>query len=98
MSTAGLYNVLLAPHVSEKGATSSQGYRQYVFKVASTANKPLIKTAVEKLFNVSVKQVRIINVKGKRTSFKRTRGKRSDWKKAYVSLAAGQEIDLAGQA
>ena len=65
-----------------------------VFEVAKSATKPLIKEAVETLFNVKVESVSTVNVKGKQKSFGRIRGRRSDWKKAYVKLAAGQELDF----
>lgn len=89
------YKVLLGPHVSEKATVIAEEHSQYVFKVAQDATKLEIKKAVEQLFEVSVKAVRTAVVKGKT---KRTRfgmGKRSDWKKAYVSLEQGQEIDFA---
>ena len=90
------YSVILAPHVSEKSAILGENNNQYAFKVARDASKPEIKEAVEKIFNVVVEELQVLNVKGKT---KRTgRGKvrrRSDWKKAYVRLAAGQEIDFA---
>ena len=89
------YKVLLGPHISEKATVIAEEHGQYVFKVATDATKLEIKKAVEQLFEVSVKAVRTAVVKGKT---KRTRfgmGKRSDWKKAYVSLEQGQEIDFA---
>ncbi|OED43500.1 50S ribosomal protein L23 [Endozoicomonas sp. (ex Bugula neritina AB1)] len=89
------YKVLLGPHISEKATVIAEEHGQYVFKVAQDATKLEIKKAVEQLFEVSVKAVRTAVVKGKT---KRTRfgmGKRSDWKKAYVSLEQGQEIDFA---
>ena len=96
MNVERLYSVILAPHVSEKSALMGENNNQYAFKVARDASKPEIKEAVEKIFNVVVEELQVLNVKGKT---KRTgRGKvrrRSDWKKAYVRLAAGQEIDFA---
>lgn len=94
MNQARMYKVLLGPVISEKAAAAADIANQVVFKVVSDANKAEIKAAVEKLFNVSVEGVRVLNVKGKT---KRTRygiGRRSDWKKAYVSLAEGSEIDF----
>ncbi|WP_185232164.1 50S ribosomal protein L23 [Teredinibacter franksiae] len=94
MNQERLYKVLLGPVVSEKAAVAADIANQVVFKVVPDADKAEIKAAVEKLFNVSVEGVRVLNVKGKT---KRTRyglGKRSDWKKAYVSLAEGSEIDF----
>lgn len=88
-----LLKVLLAPHVSEKAASTSS---QYVFKVARTANKHEIKNAVEQLFQVNVKDVNVSNVKGAAaTKFGRAAGRRSSWKKAYIVLQAGQEINIA---
>lgn len=95
MNLERLYKVVLGPVVSEKSAIVADEANQVVFKVLVDANKAEIKAAVEKLFSVTVEGVRVINVKGKT---KRTRfgmGRRSDWKKAYVRLAAGQEIDFA---
>lgn len=90
-----LYNIIVAPVVSEKAAICSELNNQAVFKVAVNATKPEIKKAVEKLFDVKVKAVQVSNVKGK---VKRNRFglvKKPSWKKAYVTLEAGQEIDLA---
>ena len=70
-------------------------YEQVVFKVATDATKPEVKAAVELLFNVKVDSVQILNVKGKVKRFGRFTGRRSDWKKAYVSLTPGQEIDFS---
>jgi large subunit ribosomal protein L23 len=95
MNQERIYKVLLGPHISEKATVVAEENGQYVFKVATDATKLEIKKAVEQLFEVSVKAVRTAVVKGKT---KRTRfgmGKRSDWKKAYVSLEQGQEIDFA---
>jgi len=90
-----LFKVILAPVISEKTTRIAELGNQVVFKVVKDANKADIKAAVEKMFDVKVDAVRVLNVKGKT---KRTRfglGRRSDWKKAYVSLAEGQEIDFA---
>ena len=95
MNQERIYKVLLGPHISEKATVVAEEYGQYVFKVARDATKLEIKKAVEQLFEVSVNSVRTAVVKGKT---KRTRfgmGQRSDWKKAYVSLGQGQEIDFA---
>ena len=93
-----LLNVILAPHVSEKSTMTAEGYNTVVFKVAKDATKSEVKAAVEKLFEVEVKNVRTVNVKGKskRTGF--SFGKRSDWKKAYVALKEGADIDFVGGA
>ncbi len=98
MNEESIFTVLQSPHVSEKAAMSSNGYRQYVFKVAPEANKIDVRAAVEKLFKVSVRNVRICNVKGKRKKFGRIQGRQKDWKKAYVTLDRDQELDIAGQA
>ena len=96
MNIERLYSVILAPHVSEKAAILGENNNQYAFKVARDASKPEIKEAVEKIFNVVVEELQVLNVKGK--TKRSGRGKirrRSDWKKAYVRLAEGQEIDFA---
>lgn len=89
-----LLKVIQRPHVSEKSAALSDKERQYTFKVLSHATKPMIKQAVEKLFDVKVQDVHVLNVKGKRKTFKQIRGVKSDWKKAYVTLQEGFEINL----
>ncbi|MBK7541739.1 MAG: 50S ribosomal protein L23 [Candidatus Competibacteraceae bacterium] len=89
-----LLQILLAPHVSEKTNRLAERHNQVVFKVLPDASKPEIKGAVEMLFNVKVKNVTVLNVKGKRKRFGASYGRRSDWKKAYVSLEAGHEIDF----
>lgn len=96
MSQETVFNVLLAPHISEKGSQGAGEYRQYVFKVTKQATKPQIKRAVEQMFEVAVRSVQIVNVKSKPARFRRTLGRHKAWKKAYVSLQAGQEIDTAG--
>lgn len=88
--------VLLAPHVSEKATNAAEESGTVVFRVAKDASKLEIKKAVESLFDVKVEGVRTVNVKGKSKFFGRVAGKRSDWKKAYVSLAEGQDIDFLG--
>lgn len=95
MSGEQTLNILLAPHVSEKAANSSNGYRQYVFKVAPFANKIEIRKAVVDLFGVKVRSVRTSTVKSKACRFGKTIGRHSGWKKAYVTLEQGQEIDIA---
>lgn len=95
MNQERIYKVLLGPHVSEKSAMSAEAGNQVVFKVLPTATKLEIKRAVEKLFKVDVLEVRTVNMKGK---VKRNRfglSKKPNWKKAYVSLVQGQEIDFA---
>jgi large subunit ribosomal protein L23 len=90
-----LLNILLAPQISEKATYVAEKNEQVIFRVASDATKPEVKAAVEKLFNVTVDSVQISNVKGKKKRFGRYMGARKDWKKAYVCLAAGQEINFA---
>ncbi|MBZ4194889.1 MAG: 50S ribosomal protein L23 [Candidatus Contendobacter sp.] len=94
MNEERLLKILLAPHVSEKATRVAEKYNQIVFKVARDAAKTEIKNAVELLFKVKVKGVTVVNVKGKRKRFGAIQGRRSDWKKAYVSLEAGHEIDF----
>ncbi|ACO73250.1 50S ribosomal protein L23 [Laribacter hongkongensis] len=94
MNQERLMQVILAPVVSEKSTRVADKYQQVVFKVAGDATKPEVKAAVELLFNVKVDGVQMLNVKGKAKRFGRFTGRRSDWKKAYVSLVEGQEIDL----
>ena len=95
MNQERLTQVILAPVVSEKSTLVADKYEQDVFKVATDATKPEVKAAVELLFNVKVDSVQILNVKGKVKRFGRFTGRRSDWKKAYVSLTPGQEIDFS---
>ena len=90
---ARLHNIILGPVISEK-SSRLQERNQAVFKVLRDARKPEIKKAVEKLFNVKVLGVRTLNVKGKVKGFGGRKGIRSDWKKAYVTLPAGSNIDL----
>ena len=96
MTPERMYTVILGPHVSEKTTILGEKNNQYTFRVAMDATKPEIKAAVEEIFEVAGEDLQVLNVKGKT---KRTnRGKirrRSNWKKAYVRLEAGHEIDLA---
>ena len=87
------YDVVLAPHITEKSTMVSE-YNAVVFKVANGASKPEIKAAIEALFNVTVTKVNTILTKGKTKKWKGTPYKRSDSKKAIVTLAAGQSIDI----
>ena len=95
MNQERIFKVLRAPHISEKAAIVGDASNQHVFRVATDAKKEEIKQAVEQLFNVKVSKVRTANVKGKVKRQGVRLGKRSDWKKAYVSLEQGHEIDLA---
>ena len=97
-NTAKLYEVIRAPRVSEKTARLQEVSNQYVFEVATTATKADIKVAVERLFAVTVERVNVLNVKGKEKAFKNRMGRRVDWRKAYVTLAEGQSIDVMAKA
>jgi large subunit ribosomal protein L23 len=90
-----LLQVLLSPRITEKALRVADKYRQIVFKVASSANKQEVKAAVEMLFEVKVSSVQLLNVKGKRKTFGRIQGKRAGWKKAYVCLKEGYDIDFS---
>jgi large subunit ribosomal protein L23 len=90
-----LFGVIRGPHVSEKGARLADKHRQIVFEVSPVATKPEIKQAVEQMFSVQVEAVTVTNVKGKRKAGKHA-GRRQDWKKAYVRLKEGQDIDFLG--
>lgn len=96
VSKERLINVLIAPHVSEKSARIAEQGNQYVFRVRTDATKPEIRAAVEFMFEVKVDSVRVVNQAGKNKRFGRSEGRRSDWKKAYVRLAEGQTIEMAG--
>ena len=87
------YDVILSPVITEKATTSSE-HNQVVFKVASTATKPQIKEAVEKLFDVKVKKVNTLNRKGKKRVFKGVLGMTSDTNRAVVTLEEGHRIDV----
>ncbi len=90
-----LMQVLLAPQISEKATYIADKNEQVVFRVASDATKPEVKAAVELLFKVEVKAVQVSNVKGKEKRFGKMMGRRKGWKKAYVCLKPGQEINFA---
>ncbi len=95
MNQERVFKVLLGPHITEKAAMSTGAATQVVFKVATDANKLEVKKAVEQLFEVKVDDVRLVNVKGKTRRTRTGLGRRSDWKKAYIRLAEGQDIDFA---
>lgn len=97
MNKERLMKILLRPHISEKTAMAADNRRQFAFRVLDDASKPEIKRAVELMFNVEVDNVRVVNSKGKTKRFAATVGKRIDWKKAYVSLKPGFDIEYAGQ-
>jgi large subunit ribosomal protein L23 len=94
MNQERLMQVLLAPQISEKATLVAEKNEQVIFRVASDATKPEIKAAVELLFKVGVESVQVANVKGKVKRFKGATGRRKGWKKAFVSLKPGQEINF----
>ena len=93
-----LMTVLLAPVISEKATQIADKHEQVVFRVVQDATKPEIKAAVELMFKVQVEKVQISNVMGKEKRFGRFVGRRRHWKKAYVCLKPGQEINFAQEA
>jgi large subunit ribosomal protein L23 len=90
-----LLQVILAPQITEKATMVADKYQQIAFRVRTDATKPEIKAAVEMVFKVEVLTVTVANVKGKTKRAGRVMGRRKDWKKAYVSLKPGQEINFA---
>ena len=90
-----LFQVILAPQITEKATFVADKHQQIAFKVRTDATKPEIKAAVELVFKVEVDGVTVVNVKGKTKRAGRVMGRRKDWKKAYVSLKPGQEINFA---
>ena len=94
MNQERLMQVLLAPQISEKATFVAEKNEQVIFRVVNDATKPEIKAAVELLFKVEVESVQVSNVKGKVKRFKGTVGRRKGWKKAFVSLKPGQEINF----
>ena len=97
MNDERLMSILVAPHVSEKSTRIGDSSNQFAFRVRTNARKPEVRRAVEKVFNVEVESVSILNVKGKVKGVRgRKRGRRPDWRKAYVRLKPGHDIDLVG--
>jgi large subunit ribosomal protein L23 len=92
-----LATVLLAPVVSEKGTFIAEKHEQVIFRVVQDATKPEIKAAVEAMFKVQVESVQVVNVGGKQKRFGKFTGRRRNWKKAYVCLKPGQEINFAAE-
>ena len=92
-----IMSVLRAPHISEKSARLQEA-NQYVFEISQSATKADVKAAVEQLFDVKVEGVNVLNVKGKNKSFRFRAGSRGSWRKAYVTLAEGQSIDVMAKA
>ena len=93
MNTQRLANIIVSPRISEKATMRADMENQHVFSVLKDATKPEVKKAVELMFDVKVKSVRLMNVQGKLTRIGRTFGKRKDWKKAYVRLQEGFDIN-----
>ena len=89
---------VLSPHVTEKATMVADKLNQIIFKVRKDATKIQVKEAIETMFKVDVKNVNLLNVKGKtKRASRNSMGKRADWKKAYVSIQAGQEINFTGE-
>ena len=93
MNTQRLTNIIVSPRISEKATMRADIDNQHVFSVLKDATKHEVKKAVELMFDVKVKSVRLMNVQGKLTRVGRTFGKRKDWKKAYVRLKEGFDIN-----
>jgi large subunit ribosomal protein L23 len=96
LSAEKLMSVLIGPHLSEKSSGLAERLKQFVFKVRRDADKSDIKRAVELMFDVNVTAVQVVNCMGKSKRFGRSPGRRQDWKKAYVTLAEGQDIEFLG--
>ena len=97
MNEQKIMSILLEPKVTEKSSMIGELNNQYVFKVSKNATKPEIKKAVELMFEgAEVESVQVTNVKGKRKIFKRLPGQRANWKKAYIKLKPGFDIDFMG--
>lgn len=94
MSLEKTMTILLSPYQTEKTVLLAEKKRQFAFKIASNTNKIEVKRAVETMFNVKVKNVSILNVKAKTKRFKQMLGKRKAWKKAYVTLHEGFDINF----
>lgn len=97
MNQDRLMQVLVAPHVSEKSAGLAETTSQHVFKVVPDATKSEIKKAVELMLEVEVTGVRVVNMPGKQKMFGRRPGSRKNWRKAYVTLAPGQDVDYGAE-
>jgi large subunit ribosomal protein L23 len=95
MNQERLYNIILGAHISEKASVIADEANQFAFKVAKDATAPEIKQAVETIYEVPVKKVTVMNVKGKVKRNWRGTSRKPNWKKAYVSLEAGHDIDFS---
>ena len=97
MNEERLMSLLIAPHVSEKSTRIADGSNQITFRVRTDARKPEIRKAVERMFNVEVESVSVLNIRGKQKGLRgRRRGRRPNWRKAYVRLKPGHDIDFVG--
>ena len=96
MNKERLMTVLVGPHISEKSSVVAEKNNQICFKVRTDSTKKEIAQAVEMMFEVKVENVTVSNVRGKAKRFGQTMGRRADWKKAYVKLAEGEDIDFLG--
>ena len=98
MSEKEIYGTIVRPLLTERSTILKEKFNQYFFETALGASKPEIKKAIEDLFKVKVEDVRTMIVRGKFRRFGKGGGMRPDWKKAVVTLRAGQKIDFAEQA
>lgn len=96
MNQERLMRVILSPHMSEKATIGKEKRNEYVFQIIKDASKPEVKQAVEYIFKIKVKAVRIVNVKTKPKRFGQIQGRSKAWKKAYVTLQPGQAIEFGG--
>ena len=94
MNKDRLMQIIVSPVISEKSTIAADQDKQFVFRVLKNASKPEISRAVEMMFEVEVDQVRVLNCKGKAKRFGAMMGRRSDWKKAYIKLKPGHDIDF----
>ena len=98
MNPERLYSVLVEPHITEKATNLGASSNQYAFKVARDATKREIKSAVEELFSVKVRDVTTLNVKGKvKRNFRGVTSHHKNWKKAYVRLVDGESLDYTAE-
>jgi large subunit ribosomal protein L23 len=94
MNQERMYKILLGAHISEKASVIAEKANQIAFRVMKDATRPEIKEAVEKIYGVSVRNVSVLNVKGKVKRNNRGVSRKPGWKKAYVRLEQGQDIDF----
>ncbi|MDA0788276.1 MAG: 50S ribosomal protein L23 [Proteobacteria bacterium] len=95
MNKERMYNIILGAHISEKATVIAEESNQITFRVAKDATRPEIKEAIETIYSVNVTGVSVINVKGKVKRNVRGVSRKPGWKKAYVRLQTGQDIDFA---